>query len=205
MRENKTTDTLTYQERSALKKYEVTINRGLDWFIEVGNALAEIRDKRLYRQEFGSFEAYLDAKWPRKLSLSRAYQLIGAAEVARNLCTIVDPSELRESHLRPLAGKSPDVQRAAWLKGGEGKEGRPRTGKDIQAAVQALTRPADVPAQITPPLELVEAARGLAESLNRFTTLVRLHPGCQGFTTETLDKLCSDARAFRRTLQASAN
>lgn len=35
---------------------EQTIERGLNSFVEVGEALAKVRDLRLYRDEYGTFE-----------------------------------------------------------------------------------------------------------------------------------------------------
>jgi hypothetical protein len=203
MRENRVTETLSEQEQSELHRCESVVEKGINTVVEVGNALTEIRDQRLYREDYSTFKEYLGARWGFKLS--RAYQLIGMAGVARNLSTVVEVSKLNERQLRPLVGKAPELQRAAWLKGGEGKEGRPRTGKDIQAAVQALIQPADVSAEITPPPELVQAALGLAQSLDRFEAVARLHPDCQSSITDVLEKHCRDAKAFLRTLEASAN
>jgi hypothetical protein len=66
-------------ELEQLAKCEQTIERGLFTFYEVGSALAAIRDKRLYRAEFGNFEEYCAARW--KMNASRARQLCGAANV----------------------------------------------------------------------------------------------------------------------------
>jgi hypothetical protein len=62
-----------------------------------------------------------------------------------------------------------------------------------------------VPAQITPPLELVEAARGLAESLDRFGAEARLHPGCLGFIAEALEKHQRDVAVLLKTLRGVVN
>lgn len=35
---------------------EQVIERGLQTFVEVGNAIREIRDSRLYKDEYGTFE-----------------------------------------------------------------------------------------------------------------------------------------------------
>ena len=49
---------LNIDERNELERCEVVIRQGLETFIEVGQALMTIRDKRLYRIEFGTFEDY---------------------------------------------------------------------------------------------------------------------------------------------------
>ena len=52
------TRTLSEVEEQALKKYEEIISKGLNTFLEVGHALAEIRDRRLYRATHDTFEPY---------------------------------------------------------------------------------------------------------------------------------------------------
>lgn len=67
-------------ERARLAELEAVVERGMDTFIEVGIALAEIRDARLYREQFVTFEAYCRERWG--FSRSRGYRLIRAAELA---------------------------------------------------------------------------------------------------------------------------
>ena len=50
---------LTTAERSRLNDLEATIERGQEVFIEVGLALAEVHDARLYRDTHRTFEGYL--------------------------------------------------------------------------------------------------------------------------------------------------
>ncbi len=47
---------LSTGERAVLIRAEATIERGLTSFIAVGEALSEVRDSRLYREEYGTFE-----------------------------------------------------------------------------------------------------------------------------------------------------
>ena len=60
--------------------------------MEVGKALADIRDSRLYRSDYDTFEAYCKEKWGWGKSYS--YNLINAAGVVKSLpaqtSTIVD-------------------------------------------------------------------------------------------------------------------
>lgn len=76
-----TTKELTKPEAARLVTCEKTIERGINTFVEVGQALAEIRDAKLYRASHKTFEAYCDEKW--KFSRQRAYQLIDQAKVVR--------------------------------------------------------------------------------------------------------------------------
>jgi hypothetical protein len=105
-------DSLTTMEHAALTSYEDTIQRGLATFFAVGNALAAIRDSRLYRADYASFESYCQARW--NMSRPRAYQMIDAAEVVNNLSTIVDILPTRESQVRPLTKLPPEAQAPTW-------------------------------------------------------------------------------------------
>ena len=46
-----------------LAECEAVIERGQQTFIEVGQALMEIRDSRLYRETHATFEAYCNERW----------------------------------------------------------------------------------------------------------------------------------------------
>jgi hypothetical protein len=69
-----------------LAECEAIIERGLRTFIEVGEALREIRDAKLYAATHATFEDYCKERWGREgISRARAYQLIAAAEVSKKL------------------------------------------------------------------------------------------------------------------------
>ena len=53
---------------------EQALEKGIENFVDAGNALSEIRDKRLYRFGFDTFEDYCQKRW--QLSRSYAYRLI---------------------------------------------------------------------------------------------------------------------------------
>lgn len=102
---------LALDERSRLQELEALIEKGIQTFVDVGNALLEIRDKRLYRAEYPSFEAYCTQRWG--FQRAHAYRLMGAAQIARNVDPIGD-SAVRESHVRPLRGLNEEEQRLVW-------------------------------------------------------------------------------------------
>jgi hypothetical protein len=119
---------LTTTERRDLETLEHVVQRGLATFIEVGRALAEIRDRRLYRQTHGTFEEYCHEKW--LLSRTRAYQMIDAATVS----TIVDkaalPAPANEAQARELVPLLREDERQAvevW------RELRDEHGDDLTA------------------------------------------------------------------------
>jgi len=67
-----------------LAELEAIIESGLQTFVEVGNALLEIRDRRFYREQgFRRFEEYCRKRW--NMSQPHAQRMIDASEVAHNL------------------------------------------------------------------------------------------------------------------------
>lgn len=107
---------LTTSERHDLEALEDVVQRGLATFIEVGKALAEIRDRRLYRQTHGTFEEYCHDKW--LLSRTRAYRLIDAAAVAEAVSPIGDieppANEAQARELVPLLREDEQQVVEAW-------------------------------------------------------------------------------------------
>jgi hypothetical protein len=102
-------ESLTAMERSALTHAEATIERGLSSFLEVGGALAQVRESRLYREDHGTFEAYCSARW--NITDRRARQMIDAAEIVTSLPTgTVVP--VTESQAREIADLDPEVAAA---------------------------------------------------------------------------------------------
>jgi hypothetical protein len=56
-------DDLTTSELAARNRLETVAQHGLGTYLQVGTALAEIRDRHLYRHSHASFEAYLRERW----------------------------------------------------------------------------------------------------------------------------------------------
>jgi len=74
---------LSKAEVTRLSTCEKAIERGINTFVEVGQALTEIRDAKLYRVAHKTFEIYCKDRW--NLGRSRAYELIDQAKVASGL------------------------------------------------------------------------------------------------------------------------
>lgn len=91
--------------------YESTIRNGWNTFLEVGRALSRIRQKRLYRDHYGTFEEYCRQKWD--FSKTHANRLIEAAAVA-DILTPIGVKVTSESHVRALVWLPPQKILAAW-------------------------------------------------------------------------------------------
>ena len=77
------TKALTTAEADKLEKFEAVIGKGMSSFLEVGNALAEIKQGKLYRSTYKTFENYCDKRWG--FTRQRAHQLVYAADMAEEL------------------------------------------------------------------------------------------------------------------------
>ena len=78
---------------------EEVVGTGWSTFVQVGLALAQIRDHRLYRVDFDCFEAYCQAKW--QYGGRYVNRLISAAKVFTYLGTISSLKKLE--HEKPTS------------------------------------------------------------------------------------------------------
>jgi hypothetical protein len=108
---------LSTVEANTLRACELVIEKGIQTFFEVGDALMEIRTKRLYRKEFITFRDYCEIRWG--MSDRHANRLMESAEVVSNLRPIgLIPTH--ESQVRPLTNLEPERQREAWKEATKG-------------------------------------------------------------------------------------
>lgn len=103
---------LSIPETERFLTLEIIIQEGFETFVKVGNALLEIRDSRLYRAHYGTFEEYCRGRWG--IERAHAYRLIDAAEVVNNLSPIGDILPANESQARPLSKLTTQYQREVW-------------------------------------------------------------------------------------------
>ena len=123
-------------EQDALDRCEAVIARGVQTFIEVGEALTEIRDQMLYRFSHKSFDHYCKERWG--IGRARAYQLMDAAPIARELSTQVDTPPTNEREARAVAKASPADRPAVIARADQLAGDAPRTAKHIEAAVAEI-------------------------------------------------------------------
>ena len=131
---------LSAAEQVRLIQLENAIEVGLRTFVDVGNALLEIRDSRLYRLTHGTFEDYCRVRWG--FTRMRASQLISAAEVIENLGVnncLQTPAT--ESQARPLTVLEPAQQREAWQRAVETAPNGKVTAAHVESVVRSLYVP----------------------------------------------------------------
>lgn len=111
-------DDLQQQVHTELLHWETIIADRLQAFFEVGIALATIRDKRLYRLEFDTFDDYCASRWD--FSRQRASQVIVSGQVAANLKQLagdtlqVFPQNERQARTIAKYSQEPAAQLELW-------------------------------------------------------------------------------------------
>ena len=104
------TNVMSIAESRRLAELEKTIARGKKTFVEVGMALAEIRDLRLYKREYSGFAEYCREKW----GWERRYTdyVIAGAEAVKSLPEKVSTIVLSEAATRELGKAEPGEREA---------------------------------------------------------------------------------------------
>jgi hypothetical protein len=115
-----------------LAELETVIDGGLQSFVAVGEALLEVRDSRLYRIGYETFEAYCKGRW--SFTDRRARQLMDATEAVRSLPTgtMVPVTERQARELAPvIRDHGPEVAAQVMA---EASANGPATAETVRAA-----------------------------------------------------------------------
>lgn len=136
---------LTVIEQTNFERLEMIVEEGLQTFYEVGNALAEIKEKRLYRATHDTFAEYVSQRW--NMGKTYAYNLIGASSVVGNLSAIADtiPMPTSESLTRPLAKLEPEQQREVWETAVATAPNGKVTAAHVKETIKQASRPEKTP------------------------------------------------------------
>ncbi len=131
------TEALSTKEKFRWAICKDGIAQGIDNVFRVGAMLREVKDDRLYRAEFSSFEAYCETV--NGLSKAHAYRLIEAANTKDSVSPMGDALQ-GERAARELA-KVPEPERKKVLKAAVKAGGA--TAKNITAAAAAKSASID--------------------------------------------------------------
>ncbi|MEG4984681.1 hypothetical protein QUB08_02705 [Microcoleus sp. BR0-C5] len=125
---------LDVTERARLEELESIVENGLQTFYEVGKALDEIREQKLYRESHKTFDAYCREKWG--IAKQTANRFIAAAQVIENLTPMGVKIPANERQVRPLTGLSPELQLEIWQEALESSPNGMPTGAAVQRLVE---------------------------------------------------------------------
>lgn len=139
---------LTYDEEYDRSQLELRVEQA---FYQAGKALAELRQRRLYRSTHRTFEAYCQDTF--EFSRRHSDNLIAGAGVVENLQqtrinrsqtesnekmstnrTQILPTKLEQ--IRPLASLKPDEQRQVWDQAVAAANGRVPSGRIVKGVVE---------------------------------------------------------------------
>lgn len=143
-------EALSVDEQSELVECEAKIERGLQTFYEVGEALLKVRDSRLYRETHSSFEDYCDKRW--NMSKQHAIRLIQASKVFNNVAPLGAVPEA-ERHIRPLTRLEPTQQIEAWQRAIDTAPNGKITAAHIQSVVDEMQGKVELTPVYIPPVE----------------------------------------------------
>lgn len=136
---------------SELRACEQVIERGLATFVDVGRALMRIRDSRLYRDGYTSFEEYCRDRWG--MDRISAHRHIDAAKAVLSIDNTGAPVPVNVGQVRELAPirDNPEAMATAMqtAQATAAAEGRAVTARDIRAAVRPEPAPEPPAEQIT--------------------------------------------------------
>lgn len=118
----------------SLAELESVIERGLTTFVDVGTALAQIRDSRLYRETHGDFDSYCRERWG--FSRQRALQMIDAAAISNDLTTQVVIPPSHEKQIRELSRIEPEQRAEVWQAVVD-QHGEKPTAQEVRQVVEA--------------------------------------------------------------------
>lgn len=161
-----------------LAELEKVIEHGV---INIGNAMREIRDDRLYRETHSTFEDYCQERW----GYGRNYinKQIAAASTAELVGTNVPiPNEAQARELTPLARERPEEAARVWDEVIE-EHGKDVTAADVRHAVRAGSVGESLTEAIEaggvpeiPPRQMSESQKQGYKSVERYYTLSHYDP-----------------------------
>ncbi|MBE9001417.1 hypothetical protein IQ274_25185 [Nostoc sp. LEGE 12447] len=176
-------------------------------FFEAGRALAELRDRRLYRSTHSTFEEYCKDRFG--FERRHPYRLIEAAGVVDNLIKMCpnwtqneiedDPARVHsdqrqilptsEGQVRPMTKLEPQEQQEVWVKAVEQAGGKVPPARIVKNVVQQIMERTQVPntyqlgevcqilAKDNPELRGKGGCWGIVSVVNEFSCTVRVWDG----------------------------
>jgi hypothetical protein len=192
---------MTAADKQQLQELEAVIKKGLNTYMEVGSALAQIRGQRLYREKHSTFEEYCREVWG--FSKTHINRQISAVRVADVLAPIGVKIE-HESVARPLVGLEDDQIVSTMAEAKKLAGDKPVTAKIVAKAgapyrVQISSRSSAKPEKVI----TVEAGKSIQQL--DFRPAMELLARIETAAVEAKpDQLQKELAALRKCLEALA-
>ena len=193
---------ISLTESKQLQQLEIIIEANQHAFIQVAEALQHIRDNRLYRSDYASFEAYCKGKWG--FSKTYANNLIQGSNAVKSLPKDLTTIVVNESTARALAAV-PAPQRAEVIQ--KAAESGKVTAASIKAAAAPVMPVAPQPSpalagidtskliELTPKAsDLLELALRVRDDMDGLVDCIKGH-NCDIQTLADVLKTLGDTRA----------
>ena len=180
---------------SQLTDHEATIERGLKTFVDVGNALAAIRDGKLYKADHATFEDYCKVRWG--WTRQHAYYLIDTSSAAVRVSEISDTAPSNAGQAMPLTKLPPAEQAEVWEEVVEEAEatGEKITAKKVEQVVakRVKKQPTKRSVMLAEREMLRTNTCTLTFNLNDVEATAQLiaHNCDEGYLAALVDSLCS--------------
>lgn len=172
---------LSAAEQTRFFELKDIIRENLIACFDVGAALLEIRNSKLYRQDFDTFEEFCQVQY--KIGKSSAYRLIEASEVRAKLEPEQAELVTNESQARALANVPPEKREEVLAKAAANG---PVTAASIEQAAKPPPKPKKpvdpieldrtgfpIPAKLLPFWHRASEVQGLLTSISRIRTALR--------------------------------
>jgi hypothetical protein len=189
-----TVEVLSEVEQAKLQACEAVMALGWTSFLEVGDALAQIRDGRLYRCEFESFEAYCRLKW--EYSRRQIDRFISAAQVVTQLRPNWSQCmPANESQLRILIGLTAEEARQTWQRALEMARGRRFSARLVKSALKELRFTGQTSAVARPPRPSKAEQRQLVDNTIGELLMLVSQNAARDILTEKIEALHHQIRS----------
>ncbi len=130
---------LSRSERADLERLEEVVTRGKQTFLEVGSALVEIHNRKLYKSTHRAWDRYCKDRWG--FARAHAYRLMQAARIVADMAKVSPigdtlPPPENESQVRSFNRlRTGEEQARQWQKLVEDGDGLP-TAEEAEEAVE---------------------------------------------------------------------
>ena len=150
------TEITSIDEANDLARLEAIVAKGLQTFLEVGAALTEIWDRKIYGAEHATFADYCKTKWG--MTDRRARQLMGAAKVVAEISKSGTMVPKSERQARPLTQLEPGQRAAAWNEAAASSPTGTPTAKQVEVVVskRAFRQPEEAKTPLQQITHLIE-------------------------------------------------